>query len=106
MGYNCNMPKEALFGIGVHDLYIEQGIHQLLAFFGHIRQNSDTSKMMQIELQWCQVQARTSTKLLAEPQDDIDYIVTCWIMSIRDFLRSYGLCIYLTTYEEPVAQSL
>jgi hypothetical protein len=36
----------ALFGIGVHDLYIEQGIHQLLALFGHIWQNSDTSKMM------------------------------------------------------------
>jgi hypothetical protein len=112
MGYNCNTPKEviygppALFGIGVHDLYIEQCIHQLLALFGHIRQNSDTSKMMLIELQWCQVQAGTSKKLLAEPKDDIDYIETCWIMCIRDFLRTYGLRINLSTHEEPVAQLL
>ena len=52
MGYNCNTPKEViygppeLFGIGIHDYYIEQGIHQLLALFGHIRQDSETSRMM------------------------------------------------------------
>jgi ribonuclease HI len=112
MGYNCNMPKEviygppALFGIGMHDYYIEQGIHQLLALFGHIRQDSETSRMMRIELQWCQVQAGTQRHLLAEPTDDIDYIETCWIMCIRDFLRTYGLRIDMTTNEEPVVQSL
>jgi hypothetical protein len=42
MGYNCNMPKEVIYGppelssVGIHDYYIEQGIHQLLALFGHI----------------------------------------------------------------------
>jgi hypothetical protein len=62
MGYNCNMPKEViyrppeLFGVGNHNYYIEQGIHQLLALFGHICQDSATGKMMRIELQWCQVQ--------------------------------------------------
>ena len=101
------MPKEViygppeLFGIGIHDYYIEQGIHQLLALFGHIRQNSETSRMMRIELQWCQVQAGTTKRLLAEPTDDIDSIETCWIMSIRDFLRTYGLSIDMTTNEEP-----
>jgi hypothetical protein len=52
------------------------------------------------------VQAGTSKKLLAESKDDTDYIETCWIMCIRDFLRTYGLSIDLTTYEEPKAQSL
>jgi ribonuclease HI len=60
---------------------------------------------MRIELQWCQVQAGTRKRLLAEPTDDIDYIETCWIMNIRDFIRSYGLRLDMTTYEEPVAQS-
>ena len=111
MGYNCNMPKEviygppALFGIGLHDYYIEQGIHQLLAFFGHTRQDSETSKMMQIELQWCQVQAGTRKHLLAEPSDAIDYIETCWIMSIRDFLRTYGLRLDLTSHAVPKEQA-
>ena len=65
MGFNCNMPKEViygppeLFGIGLHNYYIKQGVHQLVTLFGHMRQHSETSKMMKIELQWCQVQAGT-----------------------------------------------
>ena len=112
MGYNCNMPKEVIYGppellgIGMHDYYVEQGIHQLLAMFGHYRQFSETNKLMRIELQWCQVQAGTRKKLLAEPGDNIDYIETCWIMCIRDFLRTYGLSIDITTHEEPADQSL
>ena len=61
-----------------------------------MRQHSETSKMMQIELQWCQVQAETGKHLLADPTDPIDYIKTCWIMSIRDFLRTYGLQVDFT----------
>ena len=111
MGYNCNMPKEViygppeLFGIGVHDYYIEQGVQQLVTLFGHIRQTSETSKMMRIELQWCQVQAGTGKHLLADPTDEINYIETCWMMSIRDFLRTYGLSIDLTATSLPKLQS-
>ena len=92
MGYNCNSPKEVvyrpreLFGFGLHDYYIEQGIKQLTALVGHIRQDSETGRLMRIELQWCQVQAGTEKHLLSEPNDLIDYIETCWIMGIRDFL--------------------
>jgi hypothetical protein len=93
MGYNCNSPKEViygpeeLFGFGIHDYYIEQGIRQLTALVGHIRQDSETGRMMRIELQWCQIQAGTSKYLLGDPLDPIDYIETCW-MCIRDFLRT------------------
>ena len=44
MGYNSNMPLEVvyslteLFGLGMHDLYIEQGIKQVSTLIGHIRQ--------------------------------------------------------------------
>ncbi len=102
MGYNCNSPKEViygpkeLFGFGIHDYYIEQGIRQLTALVGHIRQDSETGRMMRIELQWCQVQAGTAKHLLGDPSDQIDYIETCWIMSIRDFLRTYGLKVELS----------
>jgi hypothetical protein len=94
MGYNCNSPKEViygpkeLFGFGIHDYYIEQGIQQLTALVGHIRQDSETGRMMRIELQWCQVQAGTLKHLLGDPLEPIDYIETCWIMCIRDFLRT------------------
>jgi hypothetical protein len=110
MGYNCNSPKEViygpkeLFGFGIHDFYIEQGIRQLTALVGHIRQNSETGNMMRIELQWCQVQAGTAKHLLGNPSDTIDYIETCWIMCIRNFLRTYDLRIDLSYTPIPTIQ--
>ena len=110
MGYNCNSPKEViygpreLFGFGVHDYFIEQGIRQLTALVGHIRQDSETGRMMRIELQWCQVQAGTAKHLLGDPRDPIDYIETCWIMSIRDFIRTYGLRVELSETPLPTTQ--
>ena len=110
MGYNCNSPKEVvygpreLFGFGMHDYYIEQGIKQLTALVGHIRQDSETGRLMRIELQWCQVQAGTAKHLLGDPQDSIDYIETCWIMCIRDFLRTYGLKVDFSATPLPKTQ--
>jgi hypothetical protein len=98
-GYNCNSPKEVvygpreLFGFGINDYYNEQGIKQLTALVGHIHQDSETGRLMRIELQWCRVQAGTSEHLLGSTNAPIDYIETCWIMCIWDFLRTYGLRI-------------
>ena len=72
MGYNPNSPKEVvysprkLFGFGMHGLYVEQGIRQLSTLVGHIHQDSETGRMIRIELQWCQVQAGISTQLLTD----------------------------------------
>jgi hypothetical protein len=110
MGYNCSSPKEViygpgeLFGFGIHDCFIKQGIQQLTALTGHMRQVSDTSRMMCIKLQWCQVQAGTAKHLLSNPTDPIDYIKTCWIMSIRDFLRTYNLRVDFTAPTLPTVQ--
>jgi hypothetical protein len=59
---------------------------------------------MRIELQWCQVQAGTANNLLDDPRDSIDYIETCWIMCIRDFLRTYGLRVELSVTPLPTTQ--
>jgi hypothetical protein len=71
---------------------------------GHIRQDSETGRLMRIELQWCQVQAGTAKHLLGEPNNLINYIETCWIMGIRDFLRTYGPRINFTTTPIPEVQ--
>jgi hypothetical protein len=110
MWYNCNLPKEVvygrrkLFGFVIHDYYIEQGIKQLTALVGHIPQDSETGRLMRIKLQWCQVQAGTEKHLLGEPNDSINCIETCWIMGIRDFLRTYSLRIDFTTTPIPEVQ--
>ena len=110
MGYNPNSPKEVvygprkLFGFGMHDLYVEQGIHQLSTLVGHIRQDSEMGRMIRIELQWCQVQAGISSQLLTDMSTSIDYIEICWIMSIRDFLRTYNLRLDFTSAVLPELQ--
>jgi hypothetical protein len=90
--------------MGIHDYCIEQGIRQLTALAGHVRQDSETSRMMRIELQWCQVQAGTEKHLLGDPIDSIDYIETCWMMSIRDFLQTYNLRVDFTSTTLPTVQ--
>ena len=110
MGYNRNSPKEVvygpreLFGYGIHDYYIEQGIRQLTALVGNVRQDSEAGRMMRIELHWCQVQAGTATHLLGDPTIPIDYIETCWIMCIRDFLRTYDMRVDFSTTPLPAIQ--
>jgi hypothetical protein len=96
MGYNRNSAKEVVYGpvelggFGFHDLFVDQGIHQVTALVGHLREKkSKTGIMMKIELAWCHLQAGTGDHLLENPCTQIDYIETCWIMSIRDFLRMY-----------------
>ncbi len=109
MGYNRNSPKEVVYGplemggFGLHDLYIEQGIRQVSALVGHLREpKSRTGQMMRIELDWCHVQAGTAAHLLEHPETNIDYIETCWIMAIRDFLRTYKVRMEFTTHSHPV----
>jgi len=63
---------------------------------GHLRQNSETGRMMCIEVEWCQIQAGTGKALLLKPQYDIDYVGTCWMMPICDFLRTYRLHLEFT----------
>jgi len=103
MGYNRNMPREVVYGpiqsggLGMHDLFIEQGIKATTALMGHLReQKSHTGQMMRIELQWCQAQAGTSFNLLEEPSIPIEYVETCWIMNLRQFLDTYGLHVHIT----------
>jgi hypothetical protein len=88
---------------GLHDLYAEQGIKQVSALVGYLREKkSKTGQMMRIELDWCQVQAGTAAHLLEDPSSDIDYIETCWIMAIRAFLCTYKVRMEFTTHSHPV----
>jgi hypothetical protein len=76
-------------GFGFHDLFIEQGIHLV----GHLREKkSNTGNMMKIELVWwCHLQAGTADHHLGNPSTQINYIETCWIMSIHDLQRAPGV---------------
>ena len=97
MGFNQHMPRSIVFGppslggIGMHDLYVEQGIKHLSSLLGHIRQGGTTGSLMLAQLQWCQIQAGCGFPLLSTPAIPIDYIEDCWLMCIRDFLCTFQL---------------
>ena len=107
MGYNPNMPREVVYGpselggLAFADYFIEQGIAHVSMLVGHLRQGSETARLIKIALQWCQVQAGTAIHLLASPQVPIEYIETCWIMCLRSFLCTCDLRIDLTELEQP-----
>jgi hypothetical protein len=91
-------------GISMHALFIEQGIQHVVALVGHLRQDSKTGKMMKIELDWCHLQAGTAHHLLEHPDSSIDYIAEdCWIMVIRDFLRTYKLRMEFSDHSQSVS---
>ena len=102
LGYNRNMPRTVVYGpirlggIGLHDMYIEQGIRQIMLLVGHIRQESETSFLIEASIQWCHIQAGSEFHLLEHPDFPVDYIENCWIMCIRDFLRTFGLSMSFT----------
>jgi len=111
MGFNRHMPREVVFGplcaggLGFHDLYIEQGIKHVQCLVGHLREpDSQTGKMLRIEMDWCQRQAGIGTHLLTNVDMDIDYIEDCWIMGLRDYLRTYGFHLEFTTVNLPKLQ--
>ena len=112
MGYNSNMPREVVYGptelggLAFHDYFIEQGIAQVKMLVGHYRQDSETARMIEIERQWCQVQAGTAVNLLASPQTPIDYIESCWFMCLRSFLCTYDLSIEFTQNVQPTTTCL
>jgi hypothetical protein len=109
MGYhNRNSSKEVVYGpvemggFGFHDLFIEQGIHQVTALVGHLREKKSNTGNMMNELDWCHLQAGMADHLLENPSTQIDFIETCWIMSIHDFLRMYNILLEFTEHSHPV----
>ena len=107
LGCNRNLPRAVVFGpvamggLGLHDLYVEQGVQQILALVGYSREASETSWMMTIELEWCQVQAGAGVNLLESPQPGFDYVKPCWIMSIHAFLVQFDLRVEFTHTHRP-----
>jgi hypothetical protein len=75
-------------GLGLRDLYLEQGIAQLQLFIRHLRAESPQGRLLQISLAWWQLQAGVSWSLLEFPKQPLAYLDFTWLTSIRDFLCS------------------
>jgi hypothetical protein len=83
-------------GLGLRDLYVEQGIAQLQLFIRHLRSASSQGKLLGITLSWWQLQAGVSWPLLQYPQRKLLFTPNTWLTSLRDFLGSLDGALTVT----------
>jgi len=101
MGYPRNFPRDVVFacreagGLGLHHLFIEQGLAKLKSFMGHIRQNSRPGSLclLKITLAWTQLLAGVSFPILVNTKLPLTWVEPCWIMNLRHFMGQHGLRI-------------
>ena len=61
-------------GIGLRDLYIEQGIAKINILFCHIRANDNLAKIILINLEWTQLLCGISQPILKKTSLKITYV--------------------------------
>jgi hypothetical protein len=94
LGFRRTINRSIVFGsplyggLGLHDLYLEQGIAQLQLFIRHLRAQSPQGKLLHIALTWWQLQAGVSWNLLSLPQRPLHYLPATWLTSVRAFLKT------------------
>ena len=92
MGFNRKFPREVVYsprhfgGIGLRDLYCEQGIGHVKFLLSHIRTNSETGKRMIINIDQYQLLAGISTPIL-ETTYPIPGTRNIWLTQVRTFLH-------------------
>jgi len=97
MGFNKHYPRavsfgpECMGGLGLKDLYVEQGVSAIMLLMGHLYYNTEPGKMIRIALDNLQMEAGTSDNLLYDPTPSLPYISHSWLTTIRDFLREHQL---------------
>jgi ribonuclease HI len=94
MGYNRNMPKRFIYGpkdmggLGLKDIFIEQGAAKALFLVRHLRTNRTLGKSMKAQLQWAQRVAGTEESILMDTKTRIPQLdEEVWIATLRQYLE-------------------
>ena len=93
MGFNRSFPREVVYssrhfgGLGLRNLYCEQGIGQVKFLLSHIRTNNETGKRMMINIEQYQLLSGLSTPIL-ETTYPIPGTRNIWLSHVRSFLHS------------------
>ncbi len=100
MGFNRKFPREVVYsprhfgGIGLRDLYCEQGIGQIKFLISNIRANNDTGRRLLINIEQYQLLAGISQPIL-ECTHPIPGTRNLWLTHLRTFLHSIDCQIRL-----------
>ena len=102
LGYSSKLPTEIrhgpteLGGLALLDLRTELGISTLKYMRNAIYKESETGKLMILNLKYSQIEAGISEPLLEHPAIHIPYLTPTWITSVRQFLFNHNLKVSLT----------
>jgi hypothetical protein len=101
LGFNRNISREIVFGsslyggLGLLNLFVEQGIVQLQLLLRHFRAETTQGSMMLVGLSWWHLIAGFSSSLWENPQSNISYVEHSWYTSIKDFLLHANGSVYI-----------
>jgi hypothetical protein len=106
MGYNRHTPIPIVYapthfgGIGLNDLYVEQGLAKIKFFVHHIRTQSDITNTLTILLESYMMIAGST----CSPFEDLTphpYVKAPWIKSLQTFLHHIDMTITTPTIQRP-----
>jgi hypothetical protein len=98
-GYHRNYPHAVvfasirLFGCGICDLRIEQGLAQINALLDYIGTSHKIGNVMSISLRSLQVEADISSNILAMPSKELTYVTDCWFLGLHKFCAEHRIGI-------------
>ena len=99
LGYNRHYPHAvafaptSVFGCGLIDLRVEQGLTQIQAFLDYVGTEQRVGLVMLISLRHLQVEAGVSFDLLLSPKPVLSYLTNCWILSLRRFCAQFDISL-------------
>lgn len=94
MGYPKTFPRDMVFlpkaygGIGLNELFTEQGIANILFMIRHLRQDSELGKFLRITMRWAQITAGTGRLILHDTTTHLPHLTSKWIAQLRQFLST------------------
>ena len=109
LGYNRTYPHAVafaslrLFGCGLWDLRIEQGLSQVQSILDYIGTDHKVGRVVLISLHSLQVEAGVSYDLLAVPNPPLPYLSECWLLSLRRFCAKYDVSLRVKLNKRPMA---
>jgi hypothetical protein len=107
LGYNKNYPRSVAFaptqefGVGLHDIRIEQGLAQIQALLNYIGTDHKVGRLMTISCRHLQLEAGVHFDILAHPHQTLNYLTPCWFTSLRSFCAQHDISIQVKANKVP-----
>lgn len=107
LGYNQHYPHvvafapQKVFGCGLSDLRIEQGLAHLQSLLDFIGTGHKVGNVMLISLRHLQLEAGVSFDLFQYPHREIPHLTDCWLLHLRNFCSSYDISLRIRSNRIP-----